>query len=82
MSLIAPCRDLTNSASSIPFRRTTNGEGRGSPSGRASPRPADVSWPDLPADLGFNGLRLPEARAAQSQMAQERGVEAFVHGHD
>jgi lipopolysaccharide biosynthesis protein len=37
--------------------------------------------PDLPADLGFYDLRLPEARAAQSQLAQEYGIEAFAYWH-
>jgi hypothetical protein len=37
--------------------------------------------PDLPADLGFYDLRLPEARAAQSDLAQQYGVEAFAYWH-
>ncbi len=37
--------------------------------------------PHLPADLGFYDLRLPEARAAQSELAQRYGVEAFVYWH-
>ena len=37
--------------------------------------------PDLPADLGFYDLRLPEARAAQSTLALNYGVEAFAYWH-
>jgi lipopolysaccharide biosynthesis protein len=37
--------------------------------------------PHLPADLGFYDLRLPEAREAQSALAHEYGVEAFVYWH-
>ena len=37
--------------------------------------------PHLPADLGFYDLRLPESRQAQSDLAQEFGVEAFCYWH-
>lgn len=37
--------------------------------------------PDIPADLGFYDLRLPEARQAQSDLAREHNVEAFVYWH-
>lgn len=37
--------------------------------------------PDLPADLGFYDLRVPESRQAQSDLAQEYGVEAFAYWH-
>jgi hypothetical protein len=37
--------------------------------------------PDLPADLGFYDLRLPESRAAQAELAQQHGVEAFAYWH-
>jgi hypothetical protein len=37
--------------------------------------------PDLPADLGFYDLRLPEAREAQAVLAQQYGVEAFAYWH-
>jgi len=37
--------------------------------------------PDVPADLGFYDLRLPESRAAQAELAQEYGVEAFAYWH-
>ena len=37
--------------------------------------------PHVPADLGFYDLRLPEARIAQAEMAQEFGIEAFCYYH-
>jgi hypothetical protein len=37
--------------------------------------------PNLPADLGFYDLRLPEARAAQADLAQQYGIEAFCYWH-
>ncbi len=37
--------------------------------------------PKIPADLGFYDLRLPEVREAQSDLAQQYGVEAFVYWH-
>jgi len=37
--------------------------------------------PILPADLGFYDLRVPETRQAQSDLAQEYGIEAFVYWH-
>lgn len=37
--------------------------------------------PHVPADLGFYDLRLPEARAAQAEMAREYGIEAFCYYH-
>lgn len=37
--------------------------------------------PRVPADLGFYDLRLPEARLAQAELAQEYGVEAFCYYH-
>jgi lipopolysaccharide biosynthesis protein len=37
--------------------------------------------PHLPADLGFYDLRLPEARAAQAQLASEYGVHGFCYYH-
>lgn len=37
--------------------------------------------PHLPADLGFYDLRLPEARAAQADLAQAHGIEAFCYWH-
>ena len=37
--------------------------------------------PHIPADLGFYDLRLPEARAAQAELAREYGIEGFCYYH-
>lgn len=37
--------------------------------------------PTLPGELGFYDLRLPETRRAQSDLAQEHGIEAFAYWH-
>jgi lipopolysaccharide biosynthesis protein len=37
--------------------------------------------PHLPADLGFYDLRLPEARAAQAELAREYGIHGFCYYH-
>lgn len=37
--------------------------------------------PQLPADLGFYDLRVPEVRAQQAQMAAACGVEGFCYWH-
>ena len=37
--------------------------------------------PNIPTDLGFYDLRLPEARAAQAEMAKNHGIEAFCYYH-
>jgi peptidoglycan/xylan/chitin deacetylase (PgdA/CDA1 family) len=37
--------------------------------------------PQIPADLGFYDLRLPEARDAQAEMAANFGVEGFCYWH-
>lgn len=37
--------------------------------------------PRLPADLGFYDLRLPEARKAQADLAQEYGIDGFCYYH-
>jgi lipopolysaccharide biosynthesis protein len=37
--------------------------------------------PNVPADLGFYDLRLPEARAAQADLARQYGIEAFCYYH-
>ncbi|MHA3704361.1 glycosyltransferase WbsX family protein [Jatrophihabitans sp. YIM 134969] len=37
--------------------------------------------PDLPSDLGFYDLRVPEVREAQSELANRYGVEAFCYWH-
>lgn len=37
--------------------------------------------PDLPADLGFYDLRVPEVQRAQSEMASQYGVDGFIYYH-
>lgn len=37
--------------------------------------------PNLPADLGFYDLRLPETREAQAALAREAGVGGFIYWH-
>src|SRR5258708_1522184 len=37
--------------------------------------------PDLPADLGFYDLRLPEAREAQADLARQYGIHGFCYYH-
>jgi lipopolysaccharide biosynthesis protein len=37
--------------------------------------------PHLPSDLGFYDLRLPEARAAQAELAKEYGIDGFCYYH-
>lgn len=37
--------------------------------------------PHLPSDLGFYDLRLPEARAAQAEIAKQHGVDGFCYYH-
>lgn len=37
--------------------------------------------PQLPADLGFYDLRVPEVRAQQANMARQYGIEGFCYWH-
>lgn len=37
--------------------------------------------PNIPADLGFYDLRLPEVREQQAQLAREAGIEGFMYWH-
>ena len=37
--------------------------------------------PNVPADLGFYDLRLPETRLAQAELAQSYGIEGFCYWH-
>lgn len=48
---------------------------------RTTPRFPEHYQPHLPADLGFYDLRLPEARAAQAQLAAEYGIYGFCYYH-
>jgi lipopolysaccharide biosynthesis protein len=49
--------------------------------GKAQPVFSGHYQPHVPADLGFYDLRLPETRAAQAEMAQAHGIEAFCYWH-
>lgn len=48
---------------------------------RAKPQFRGHYQPQLPADLGFYDLRLPETRAAQAKLAREHGIYGFVYYH-
>lgn len=48
---------------------------------KATPRFPGHHQPQLPADLGFYDLRLPEARAAQAELAREYGIHGFCYYH-
>ena len=48
---------------------------------RATPRFKGHYQPHLPADLGFYDLRLPEARAAQAELAAQYGIHGFCYYH-
>lgn len=48
---------------------------------RARPLFRGHHQPRLPADLGFYDLRLPEARAAQAELARGYGIEGFCYWH-
>ncbi|HXP69062.1 MAG TPA: glycoside hydrolase family 99-like domain-containing protein [Candidatus Dormibacteraeota bacterium] len=48
---------------------------------RGKPLFAGHYQPHLPADLGFYDLRLPEARAAQAELAASYGIYGFCYYH-
>jgi len=48
---------------------------------RATPRFPGHHQPQLPSDLGFYDLRLPETRAAQAELAREYGIHGFCYYH-
>ncbi len=48
---------------------------------RATPHFPGHHQPQLPTDLGFYDLRLPEARAAQAELAREYGIHGFCYYH-
>ncbi|MEP7337480.1 MAG: glycoside hydrolase family 99-like domain-containing protein [Acidobacteriota bacterium] len=48
---------------------------------RAKPRFRGHDQPQLPADLGFYDLRLPEVRNAQASLAAEYGIDGFCYYH-
>ena len=49
--------------------------------GKAEPLFPGHHQPQLPADLGFYDLRLPETRAAQADMARRHGIHGFCYYH-
>ena len=48
---------------------------------RARPLFPGHHQPHLPGSLGFYDLRIPEVRAAQAELAQAHGIEAFCYWH-
>jgi hypothetical protein len=48
---------------------------------KALPRFPGHQQPNLPADLGFYDLRVPEVRAEQAALARNYGIEAFCYYH-
>ena len=49
--------------------------------GKAKPMFPGHNQPNVPADLGYYDLRVPETREAQAQLAREAGVEGFIYWH-
>ena len=49
--------------------------------GKAKPLFRGHYQPQVPADLGYYDLRVPETRVAQADMAREYGVEGFCYWH-
>jgi len=48
---------------------------------QARPRFRGHHQPQIPADLGFYDLRLPEVREAQADLARKFGIDAFCYYH-
>lgn len=48
---------------------------------RAKPLFVGHHQPNLPGELGFYDLRVPETRVAQSELAKAHGIEAFCYWH-
>ena len=48
---------------------------------RARPRFKGHDQPQIPADLGFYDLRLPEVQAAQANLARKAGLHGFCYYH-
>jgi lipopolysaccharide biosynthesis protein len=48
---------------------------------RSKPQFPGHCQPDLPADLGFYDLRVPETRAAQAELAATHGIHGFCYYH-
>jgi lipopolysaccharide biosynthesis protein len=51
------------------------------PVARATPLFPGHLQPQIPADLGFYDLRLPESRIAQAELASSFGIDAFCYWH-
>lgn len=49
--------------------------------GRARPLWKGHYQPNVPADLGYYDLRLPEVREQQAELAREAGVTGFLYWH-
>ncbi|WP_455639390.1 glycosyltransferase WbsX family protein [Parabacteroides sp.] len=49
--------------------------------GKAKPFFRGHYQPQVPADLGYYDLRVPETRLAQAEMAREYGIEGFCYWH-
>lgn len=48
---------------------------------RAKPLFKGHEQPNIPADLGFYDLRMPEVRKQQAELAKDAGVDAFCYWH-
>ena len=48
---------------------------------KAKPRFLGHNQPQLPADLGFYDLRVPEVRDLQAEMARQYGIHGFIYYH-
>lgn len=48
---------------------------------KARPRFPGHNQPQLPADLGFYDLRVPETRELQAKMARQYGIQGFMYYH-
>ncbi|CAN5223458.1 hypothetical protein BH11PLA2_BH11PLA2_17630 [soil metagenome] len=48
---------------------------------KAVPRFPGHDQPQVPADLGYYDLRVPETRIAQADLARQYGIEAFCYWH-
>jgi lipopolysaccharide biosynthesis protein len=49
--------------------------------GKAKPLFKGHYQPNVPADLGYYDLRVPETRKAQADLAREHGIEGFCYWH-
>jgi hypothetical protein len=48
---------------------------------RSKPKFAGHRQPELPGELGFYDLRVPETRAQQARLAREHGISGFLYYH-